>query len=127
MAYGVGQVAESIKSNSFEFFLLFYYVQVLHLEPAKAGLALFLALVIDAITDPLLGSISDGARTRWADAIRISMHRQYRLPLACGSCSRRPPDCRTGRCSPGSLFSRSRPDSYDLFHRAVLCAWSGTY
>ena len=33
-------------------------------EPAKAGLALFLALVVDAVTDPLLGSISDGARTR---------------------------------------------------------------
>ncbi len=65
LAYGVGQIAESIKSNSFEFFLLFYYVQVLHLEPAKAGLALFLALVVDAVTDPLLGSISDGARTRW--------------------------------------------------------------
>lgn len=65
MAYGIGQVAESIKSNSFEFFLLFYYVQVLQLEPAKAGLALFLALVVDAITDPLLGSISDAARTRW--------------------------------------------------------------
>ena len=59
LLFGTGQVAESIKSNSLEFFLLFYYVQVLHLDPVLAGVALLLALVMDGITDPIIGAISD--------------------------------------------------------------------
>jgi Na+/melibiose symporter-like transporter len=64
LAYGIGQIGESIKSNTFEYFLLFYYVQVLHLNPALAGLALFLALLVDAVTDPAVGAISDNVATR---------------------------------------------------------------
>jgi GPH family glycoside/pentoside/hexuronide:cation symporter len=63
-AFGTGQVAEAIKSNSLEFFLLFYYVQVLHLDPILAGTALLLALVVDGITDPIMGAISDNFHSR---------------------------------------------------------------
>ena len=51
--------AEAIKSNSLEFFLLFYYVQVLHLDPLLAGTALLIALVFDGISDPIVGAFSD--------------------------------------------------------------------
>jgi GPH family glycoside/pentoside/hexuronide:cation symporter len=63
-AFGTGQVAEAIKSNSLEFFLLFYYVQVLHLDPILAGTSLLLALVMDGITDPIVGAVSDNFHSR---------------------------------------------------------------
>ncbi|MEM7097682.1 MAG: MFS transporter [Pseudomonadota bacterium] len=64
-AYGVGQVAEGVKNATFSMFVLFYYNQVLQLPATLAGLALFIALLFDAITDPLAGSISDNWRSRW--------------------------------------------------------------
>ena len=63
-AFGAGQIAEAIKTNSLEFFLLFYYVQVLHLDPILAGTALLLALVVDGITDPIIGALSDNFHSR---------------------------------------------------------------
>ena len=64
-AFGVGQAAEGIKNAAFNIFILFYYNQVLGLSGTMTGLALGIAIVCDAITDPLAGSLSDRARTRW--------------------------------------------------------------
>ena len=64
LAFGIGQVAESIQLNTFDFFLFFYYVQVLHLDPILAGTATLLALVVDAVTDPAVGVLSDNCRSR---------------------------------------------------------------
>jgi glycoside/pentoside/hexuronide:cation symporter, GPH family len=64
-AYGTGQLAEGVKTTAFNVFLLFYYNQVLGLPAWWTGLALGAATVIDAVADPLMGSISDGARYRW--------------------------------------------------------------
>ncbi len=63
-AYGVGQAAEGLKNATFSMFVLFYYNQVLALPATLAGLALFIALVFDAVTDPLAGSVSDNWRSR---------------------------------------------------------------
>ncbi len=60
-AYGLGQIAETVKSTGFDIFLFFYFTQVLGLSGALAGLAVMIALVFDAVTDPLAGYISD----RW--------------------------------------------------------------
>ncbi len=60
--YAVGQMADSAKFVAFDTFLFFYYNQVLGLSGTLAGLAVAIALVFDAITDPLVGSISDGWR-----------------------------------------------------------------
>ena len=65
LAYGTGQLAEGVKTTSFHVFLLFYYNQVLGLPAWWTGLALGIATVIDAIVDPLMGSISDATRHRW--------------------------------------------------------------
>jgi GPH family glycoside/pentoside/hexuronide:cation symporter len=59
LAYGVGQVAEGLKNGAFGTFLVFYYVQVLGLSGTLAGFAVGLAVVVDAFTDPLAGSVSD--------------------------------------------------------------------
>ncbi|MEZ5598843.1 MAG: MFS transporter [Pseudomonadales bacterium] len=61
LSFGVGQIAEGIKSSAFGTFVLFYYNQVLGLAADMAGLAIALALIFDAVTDPIAGSVSD----RW--------------------------------------------------------------
>jgi GPH family glycoside/pentoside/hexuronide:cation symporter len=65
LSYALGQMPEGIKSAAFGFFLLFYYNQVLGLSGTLAGVALFIALCFDAVSDPLVGSVSDFARSRW--------------------------------------------------------------
>ena len=65
VAYGTGQLAEGVKTTAFNVFLLFYYNQVLGLSAWWTGLALGSATVVDAIADPVMGSISDSARYRW--------------------------------------------------------------
>ena len=65
LAFGIGQVAEGIKTSVFGTFLLFYYNQVLGLSADLAGLAIAVALVFDAVTDPLAGTISDRWSGRW--------------------------------------------------------------
>ena len=53
--FGIGQIAEGIKTCVFSTFLMFYYNQVLGLSANLAGLAIALALVFDAVTDPVAG------------------------------------------------------------------------
>jgi len=62
--FGVGQIAEGLKNRTFETFLFFYYVQVLGLSPGLAGLAMLIAVISDAVTDPLVGTLTDGHRSR---------------------------------------------------------------
>lgn len=64
-AYGLGQLAEGLKNGAMGTFLVFYYSQVLGMPGTLAGLAVGAALVVDAITDPLAGSLSDHLRSRW--------------------------------------------------------------
>ena len=62
--YGIGSIAEGVKETAFNVFLLFYYNNVLGLPGTWVGAAIFLALCIDAFTDPLMGVISDNTRSR---------------------------------------------------------------
>lgn len=64
-AFGIGQAAEGIKGTAFNTFLLFYYQQIMGVSGTFTGLALAIALVFDAVTDPVAGSFSDKVRTRW--------------------------------------------------------------
>jgi Na+/melibiose symporter-like transporter len=63
--YGLGQASEGIKNYAFTSFLLFYYTSVVGLSGSFAGAALMIALVFDAITDPLVAVLSDRTRSRW--------------------------------------------------------------
>lgn len=65
LAYGVGQVADGIRVSGFGLFLFFYYVQVLGLPPELGGTAIFVAVMFDAVTDPIAGYISDAWHSRW--------------------------------------------------------------
>lgn len=65
LAFGVGQLAEGIKNFGLSTFLLLYYNQVLGMSGSLTGLAIFVALLFDAVSDPVAGSVSDGWRSRW--------------------------------------------------------------
>lgn len=63
IAFGLGGVAEGVKNNGFEYFLLLYYSQVLGVSAGLVAMALMIALVVDAISDPVVGYWSDNLRT----------------------------------------------------------------
>jgi len=63
--YGIGSVAYGVKDNGFSYFLLLYYNQVLGLPATAAGMALMIALLLDAVSDPLVGYVSDNWHSRW--------------------------------------------------------------
>jgi len=64
VAYGVGQLGESLRTVGYTTFLLFYYNQVIGLSGALTSLALGISLLVDAISDPLVGAWSDRTATR---------------------------------------------------------------
>jgi len=63
--YGLGAIVEGAKNTIFNVFLMFYFTQAKGLSPSLAGTAILLALCVDAVTDPLMGSISDNHHSRW--------------------------------------------------------------
>lgn len=65
IAYGIGAAAYGVKDAGFGYFLLFFYTVVMGLEPGLVGLAIFLALVLDAFSDPIVGYMSDNWRSKW--------------------------------------------------------------
>lgn len=65
LAYGFGAVADGVKTNGFEYFLLLYYGQVLGVDFALVGAALLIAMIVDGFTDPIVGYWSDNLRTKF--------------------------------------------------------------
>ena len=63
--YSLGSCTESLVINSFLGFSMLYYTKALGLRPELAGIATFVATLWDAITDPIMGHISDNTRNRF--------------------------------------------------------------
>lgn len=64
IGYGVGQVSVAAKDLLFHYYFLFFFSTVLGLSGALVGLAKLIALIVDAITDPLMGGITDNWRSK---------------------------------------------------------------
>ena len=65
ICYGIGAIAYGVKDNAFAVFLLFFYSRVIGLPAEQVGLAIMLVLIIDAISDPMVGHLSDNLHSRW--------------------------------------------------------------
>jgi Na+/melibiose symporter-like transporter len=65
LSFGIGNAAEGVKTTVYGGFILFYYQQVLGVSGSLAGLALAISVFVDAITDPIVGQVSDRLNTRW--------------------------------------------------------------
>ncbi len=64
LAYGLGSVAFGTKDAGFNTFLLIFYNQVMGIPATLVSLAIMVALICDAIFDPIIGEISDNWRSR---------------------------------------------------------------
>ncbi|MBX7539605.1 MFS transporter [Qipengyuania sphaerica] len=65
IVHGFGAVAFGVKDLGFSFFLLIFYNQVLGMDARLVSLALLIALLVDAVIDPIIGNLSDRTYTRW--------------------------------------------------------------
>ena len=65
LAYGFGSVAYGVKDNGFSYFLLLFYSQVVGVDARMVGLALTIALMLDALIDPVIGFWSDNFHSKW--------------------------------------------------------------
>ena len=77
MAFGVGATGEAVYLGLFNTFITIYYNQVMELNNALIGIAIMLAMIGDAISDPVVGIISD----RWRSRLR------RRHPFMAGACT----------------------------------------
>jgi Na+/melibiose symporter-like transporter len=64
IAYGLGAAGGATQYVAFNTFSLIYFNQVLGLSGTLSGLVTTLALIFDAVSDPMVGSLSDRWRSR---------------------------------------------------------------
>jgi glycoside/pentoside/hexuronide:cation symporter, GPH family len=66
ISYGLADGGIAMLTSSIQFFLLFFYTDVVGINAALAGTALLVGkLTWDAVNDPLFGYLSDRTRSRW--------------------------------------------------------------
>ncbi len=65
LAFGVGAIGEAVFIGMSNTFIMIYYNQAIGLSNTLVGLALMLALIADAVTDPVVGMMSDRHRSRF--------------------------------------------------------------
>ncbi|MGI9293064.1 MAG: MFS transporter, partial [Pseudomonadales bacterium] len=65
LSYGVGGAVYAVKEAAFTMFVLLFYTQILGLSGTATGIVLFLSLVWDAVSDPMMGTWSDRFHSRW--------------------------------------------------------------
>ena len=63
--YGVAETGLTASEVLIRLYLLIFYTDIVGLEPKLAGYAAAIAIVWDAVIDPLMGNISDRTRSRF--------------------------------------------------------------
>ncbi len=65
MGFGAGDLGGNLFFTAMGFWSLFYLTDVVGIPAAAAGFAILIGKVWDAVTDPLMGFVSDRTRTRF--------------------------------------------------------------
>ncbi len=65
VGYGLGDMASNFYMGFFGLFLLYYYTDVFGISPAAAATMLLVTKIVDAVSDPAMGLISDRTDSRW--------------------------------------------------------------
>ncbi len=68
-SWAIGAIGGGASEAFLSMFLLYFYNQVLGLEPFLCGLGIALSLFVDAFTDPMIGGISDRTNSRFGRRI----------------------------------------------------------
>lgn len=83
VGYGFGSVAFGISAAVLSASVIqLYFNQVIGLPPAWVGAAIAITIIVDSITDPLIGRFSDNLRTPWGR--RHALMYAAALPAAIG-------------------------------------------
>lgn len=117
IAFAAGDIFEGGGAALISVLYLFFLTDIVGLPPASAGLALLIPKIWDAINDPLMGALSDNARTRWGRrrpfiALGGSLLVVAIAAIASGppsAAGNRPPRRRCGRSARTSSTPRSPP------------------
>lgn len=64
IGYGIGDLGSGLMFSAVNFYFLYFLTDVARLAPYLAGLAVMLGKVYDAVTDPVMGHLTDRTRTR---------------------------------------------------------------
>jgi Na+/melibiose symporter-like transporter len=78
LLYGVGEIPITVLMVLSGLFILFFYNSVMGLSATLVGIGLFVTLALDAVTDPLIGHLSDRTRSR------LGRRHVFMLPGALG-------------------------------------------
>ena len=65
LAFGIGSTGEAATNWVFSGLVFFYYNQIIGLPGTLTGIGVFIAMMFDAISDPLVGSISDRFKSKY--------------------------------------------------------------
>ena len=63
--YGAGGAVYAVKEAAYLMFVLLFYTQVLGLDGSITGIIIAISLVWDAVSDPLVGALSDRLHSRF--------------------------------------------------------------
>lgn len=65
LSQGLGAIPDTIKNWVFNTFALLFYNQILGVDAVFVSVVLAIAIITDAVSDPLIASYSDNLSTRW--------------------------------------------------------------
>jgi GPH family glycoside/pentoside/hexuronide:cation symporter len=65
IGYGSGDAAVNVVISSMFLIITFFYTDIFGIKPKDVALLFLLVRFIDAITDPLMGLLTDKVKTRW--------------------------------------------------------------
>ena len=65
VGYSLGDAASNFYWKTFEFFIIFFYTDVFGISAAAVGTMMLVTRVLDAVADPIMGTIADRTKTRW--------------------------------------------------------------
>lgn len=65
LGYGAGDISAAIVTQVTGFFLAAFLLDVALLRPGAISVILLISNLFDAVTDPVVGNLSDRTRTRW--------------------------------------------------------------
>lgn len=65
VGFGSGDTAVNLVISSMFLIVAYFYTDIFGLKPAHMGILFLVARLVDAVTDPLMGIITDRVNTRW--------------------------------------------------------------
>ncbi|MFP4282056.1 MAG: MFS transporter [Opitutales bacterium] len=65
VGFGSGDTAVNVVISAFFLIINFFYTDIFGLKPVHLGMLFLVANIVDAVTDPLMGMLTDRVDTRW--------------------------------------------------------------